>query len=45
MDEAQKVATTDGVLPPEALYADIFHNTEPQLIRLVFRVYVWGNLN
>jgi len=33
VDEATNVATTEGVLPPEALYSDLFANTEPQLVR------------
>lgn len=33
VDEATNIATTDGVLPPEALYSDLFANTEPQVIR------------
>lgn len=33
VDEALKVATTEGVLPAEGLYADIYHNTPPQLVR------------
>lgn len=33
VDEAVKSATSDGVLPPEALYADIYANTPNQWIR------------
>ncbi|CAI4224182.1 unnamed protein product [Auanema sp. JU1783] len=33
VDEAVKIATSDGVMPLEGLYADIFHNTEAQNIR------------
>ncbi|CAJ0920448.1 unnamed protein product, partial [Mesorhabditis belari] len=33
VEEAVKIATTDGVLPPEALYADIYANTATQEIR------------
>lgn len=33
VDEATKVATSEGVLPPEALYADIYANTPPIEIR------------
>ena len=33
VDEATNVATTEGCLPPEALYSDIFANTEPQVVR------------
>ncbi|KAF1592483.1 UNVERIFIED_CONTAM: putative pyruvate dehydrogenase E1 component subunit alpha, mitochondrial, partial [Eudyptes robustus] len=33
VDEATKIATTDPELPTEALYADLYANTEPQLVR------------
>ncbi|KAI6184020.1 Pyruvate dehydrogenase E1 component subunit alpha [Aphelenchoides bicaudatus] len=33
VDEATTTATSDGVLPPEALYSDLFANTEPQTVR------------
>ncbi|CAB3405210.1 unnamed protein product [Caenorhabditis bovis] len=33
VDEALKIATTDGVLPLEALYCDIYHNTPALEIR------------
>ena len=33
VDEALKIATTDDVLPLEALYADIYANTPPQHVR------------
>lgn len=33
VDEAVKTATTDPELPPNALYADLYANTEPQLVR------------
>ncbi|PIC44185.1 hypothetical protein B9Z55_004639 [Caenorhabditis nigoni] len=33
VDEALKIATSDGVLPPEALFTDIYHNTPAQEIR------------
>ena len=33
VDDAVTRATTDGVLPNEALYADIYHNTPPQVVR------------
>lgn len=33
MDEAHKVAISETVLPPEALFADIYANTPPQKIR------------
>ena len=33
VDEAVKIATSEGVLPPEALYADIYSNTPPLEIR------------
>jgi pyruvate dehydrogenase E1 component alpha subunit len=33
VDQAVQKATADDVLPNEALFADIYHNTEPQLVR------------
>ncbi|GMT14365.1 hypothetical protein PFISCL1PPCAC_5662 [Pristionchus fissidentatus] len=33
VDDAVTRATTDGVLPAEALYSDIYHNTPAQMIR------------
>ncbi|CAJ0557726.1 unnamed protein product, partial [Mesorhabditis spiculigera] len=33
VEDATNSAVNDGVLPPEALYADIFHNDEPQTVR------------
>jgi len=33
VEAAIQTATSDPVLPPEALYCDIYHNTEPQLVR------------
>ena len=33
VDEALKSATGDGLVPPEALYTDIYHSTPNQWIR------------
>lgn len=33
VDEATNVATSEGVLPPEAVYSDLFANTEAQVVR------------
>lgn len=33
VETAIQAATSDPVLPPEALYCDIFSNTEAQLVR------------
>ncbi|PAV72260.1 hypothetical protein WR25_00073 [Diploscapter pachys] len=33
VDDALKVATTDEMLPAEALYTDIYHNTPKQMVR------------
>ncbi|KAI6194375.1 Pyruvate dehydrogenase E1 component subunit alpha [Aphelenchoides besseyi] len=33
VDEATQVATNEGVLPREALYTDLYVNTEPQVVR------------
>uniref|UniRef100_A0A1I8ACD4 Pyruvate dehydrogenase E1 component subunit alpha n=1 Tax=Steinernema glaseri TaxID=37863 RepID=A0A1I8ACD4_9BILA len=33
VEKAVQVATSEGVLPPEALYADVYYNTEAQSIR------------
>ena len=33
VEVAIQAATSDPILPPEALYCDVFHNTEAQLVR------------
>nr|CAD2143816.1 unnamed protein product [Meloidogyne enterolobii] len=33
VDEATKMALSEGVLPPEALYSDLYANTPPQMVR------------
>uniref|UniRef100_A0A1I8C2H1 pyruvate dehydrogenase (acetyl-transferring) n=1 Tax=Meloidogyne hapla TaxID=6305 RepID=A0A1I8C2H1_MELHA len=33
VDEATKIALSEGVLPPEALYSDLYANTPPQMVR------------
>lgn len=36
VDDALKVATTDEMLPVEALYTDIYHNTPKQMVGFLF---------
>lgn len=33
VEAAVQVATSDSVLPLEALYCDLYYNTEPQMVR------------
>ncbi|VDM68640.1 unnamed protein product [Strongylus vulgaris] len=33
VDEAVKTASTSALMPEEGIYTDIYHNTEPQLVR------------
>jgi pyruvate dehydrogenase E1 component alpha subunit len=33
VDEATKISLNEGVIPPEALYSDLYANTPPQMVR------------